>query len=135
MPSIIDPLTEFVAVLAALSMASERLVEILKGLVPSLNLENPDPRKEGMRKAAIQFLAVAAGIATAALAYPAVADVFKEPSAGTIFALGLLASGGSGFWNGILTYLKNLKDIRKAEVARLKGPDRGGGPATSANKA
>ena len=122
MPPMIDPLTEIVALLAALSMASERLVEIIKGLIPSLNQENPNPKKEGWRKAAIQFLAVGAGILTAILAYPALDTVFKEPGAGTILALGLLASGGSGFWNGILTYLKNVKDIKKGEALRLRPP-------------
>lgn len=120
MPAMIDPLTEIVALLAALSMASERLVEIIKGLIPGLNQENSDPRKEGWRKAAIQLLAVGAGITTALLAYPALGTVFKEPGAGTVLALGLLASGGSGFWNGILAYLKNVKDIKKGEVQRLR---------------
>jgi len=36
-----------VSLLAALSVAAERLVEILKGLVPFLNQENPDARKTG----------------------------------------------------------------------------------------
>jgi hypothetical protein len=29
-------------------------------------------------------------------------------------ALGLLASGGSGFWNSILTYVNKAKDIKVA---------------------
>ena len=33
-----------------------------------------------------------------------------------LFALGFLASGGSGLWNAALTYLLKVKDI-KAEVA------------------
>jgi hypothetical protein len=32
------------------------------------------------------------------------------------FALGLLASGGSGFWNSILTYVTKAKDIKAAEA-------------------
>jgi hypothetical protein len=35
-------------------------------------------------------------------------------------ALGLLASGGSGFWNAVLGYVKNVKDIKKSELQRLK---------------
>jgi len=31
-------------------------------------------------------------------------------------ALGLLASGGSGFWNSILTYVTKAKDIKAAEA-------------------
>jgi hypothetical protein len=31
-------------------------------------------------------------------------------------ALGLLASGGSGFWNSILTYVTKAKDVKAAEA-------------------
>ena len=34
----------------------------------------------------------------------------------SIFGLGLLASGGSGFWNSILTYVTKVKDIKKIEA-------------------
>jgi hypothetical protein len=40
-------LTTIVSLLVALSVASERLVEIIKGLVPFLNQQNVDPKKEG----------------------------------------------------------------------------------------
>jgi len=30
--------------------------------------------------------------------------------------LGLLASGGSGFWNSILTYVAKAKDLKAAEA-------------------
>jgi len=39
-----------------------------------------------------------------------------DNSAG-LFVLGLLASGGSGFWNSILSYLLKVKDI-KGEVLK-----------------
>jgi hypothetical protein len=31
-------------------------------------------------------------------------------------ALGLLASGGSGFWNSILAYITKAKDVKAAEA-------------------
>ena len=108
-------LTTIVSLLVALSVASERLVEIIKGLFPFLNQQNVDPKKEGWRKAAIQFLAVPAGIITAFLAKPAIPDFFPDHFTTTL-AVGLLASGGSGFWNSILTYVTRAKDIKGAEA-------------------
>ncbi len=113
-----------VALLVALSIASERLVEIIKGAVPPLNQENPDPAKEGRRKAALQFLAVLAGIVTTWLAWPAIDSMegLKLPANRVmgILALGLLASGGSGFWNSVLTYVTQVKDIKEEELKQKK---------------
>ena len=115
----VNTLSTVVALLVALSVASERLVEIIKGLFPSLNLENEDKTKEGWRKAALQVLAVLAGIVTALLAGPALRGV-SEPlgSVPGMIALGLLASGGSGFWNAILTYVKLVKDIKEKSLSQ-----------------
>ena len=43
--------------------------------------------------------------------------LFRSPDdwTGTL-ALGLLASGGSGFWNSILTYVTKAKDLKAAEA-------------------
>lgn len=114
-----DPtkLTTIVSLLVALSVASERLVEIIKGLIPILNQQNPDPKKEGWRKAFLQILAVAAGIITACIAGAAIPTDIGIPDDFTgKLALGLLASGGSGFWNSILTYVTKAKDIKGAEA-------------------
>lgn len=96
-------------------MASERLVEIIKGAIPWLNQQNSNPRTEGWRKAIIQFLAVVAGIITAYLASPAIPAFIPHDFTGKL-ALGLLASGGSGFWNSILTYVTSAKDIKAADA-------------------
>jgi energy-converting hydrogenase Eha subunit A len=92
-------LTTVISLLIALSIASERLVDIIKGLVPWLNQQRRKPAEEGWRKAALQILAViAAGITTAWLASAAMPKGVGIPDdwTGTL-ALGLLASGGSGF--------------------------------------
>jgi O-antigen ligase len=111
-----------VALLVSLSVASERLVEIIKGLFPSLNQENSDPKKEGWRRAGLQALAVLAGIITALLARPAIQGMEKWDTLAGTLAIGFLASGGSGFWNAILTYVKNVKDIKKHEAEQRKQP-------------
>jgi hypothetical protein len=113
-----------VTLLVALSLASERLVEIIKGMVPFLNTENPDAQKERLRRLVLHLLAVAAGMLTAYLAKPVISDApaFKEvignSGLGQVWALGLLASGGSSFWNSILSYLLKVKNIKEAEAVQ-----------------
>ncbi|MBE0476693.1 MAG: hypothetical protein IBX62_06340 [Coriobacteriia bacterium] len=127
-------LTSIVSVLIVLSIASERLVEIVKGLFTPLGVEQTDPRMEGFRRAALQALAVLAGILTAFLARSLIPSGLLPESAGVwpVLALGLLASGGSGFWNSILGYLGQVKEVKKVEVEeravdlRLKEEDLAG---------
>jgi hypothetical protein len=121
-------LTTVLALLVALSVAAERLAEIIKGVFPCLNQENADPKKERWRKIALQLLAGGCGVLTAYLAGPAIRGVVPEAwtTGWGLLALGLLASGGSGFWNAVLGYVKNVKDIKKLEkldiLRRQAGP-------------
>jgi hypothetical protein len=73
-----------------------------------------DETQEGWRKAALQVLA---GITTAWLSSAAIPKGVGIPNdwTGTL-ALGLLASGGSGFWNSILTHVTKSKDLKAAEA-------------------
>lgn len=118
----LSALSTVIAVLIVLSVASERLVEIIKGFIPALDKENDDPQKESRRKAYLHILAVVAGIATAFLAREAleasVPDAWNTTTG--VLALGLLASGGSGFWNSILGYVNEVKKLKKEEVAEKK---------------
>src|SRR6266446_10256675 len=83
-------LTTAISLLVALSIASERLVDIIKGLVPWLNQQQRKPAEEGWRKATLQVLAVIAGITTAWLASAAIPKGVGIPDdwTGTL-ALGL----------------------------------------------
>jgi O-antigen/teichoic acid export membrane protein len=118
--SSLNVLTTVVSVLIVLSVSAERLVEIVKGLIPFLSKENEDADKERWRKLVLQVLAVVAGILTAFLAEPLLPDEVKKNlhlTTSSIVALGFLSSGGSGFWNGILGYLKGIKDIKQVQAA------------------
>jgi hypothetical protein len=113
----INSLAVIVALLIALSVASERLVAIVKGVIPFLNQENSNPTLEGWRTSALQVLAVAAGIVTALLARPLIPSIVPGwDNIPALLALGLLASGGSGFWNSIQGYVNQVKDIKKLEA-------------------
>jgi hypothetical protein len=117
-------LSTIVTFILALSIASERLVEIIKGFIPDLNKEASDPDAEGRRRAYLQLLAVFAGILTTFLAWdyiPLNAQIKSEADKyWSILGFGLLASGGSGFWNSILTYITKVKDIKKVEADEKK---------------
>ena len=114
-------LTSLVSLILALSIASERLVEIIKGFFPGLDKENPDPIAEGRRRSYLQILAVISGIVTAFLAqnyFPV--GIVKPTENWSVLGLGLLASGGSGLWNSVLTYATKIKDIKKVEADTAK---------------
>jgi hypothetical protein len=122
-----ESILSFVTLLIALSVASERLVEIIKNAIPWLNQKKEDPKEEGWRKSVLQALAVVAGIVTAILAGPAVGGIISGPwdTVSGIIALGLLASGGSGLWNSVLTYLLKVKDIKGAQAKQVESTSGG----------
>lgn len=113
-----------VSVILALSVASERLVEIIKGWNTFLNTKSIDPTKENKRKTCIHILSLLSGCLTVFLAWnflptelTAGLTILQQLMAG--FALGLLASGGSSFWNSILTYMLGLKELKRLEVSLM----------------
>lgn len=84
----LDKLTAIVTLILTLSVASERLVEIVKGffpewftVIPTLE-ETADAKvieeKEARRKANVSILAVVCGIITALLASPIISSIFKD---------------------------------------------------------
>jgi hypothetical protein len=117
----LNNISSIVALLAALSVASERLVEIIKGMLPFLSQQSADPNAEGRRQTMLHILAVLSGMLTAWLASgtAAVQSVLPDSRLGWI-VIGLLASGGSGFWNSILGYVNKAKEVKKAEVENTK---------------
>jgi hypothetical protein len=119
----IEYLSTVVALLVVLSIASERLVEIIKGFVPFLNEEQQYLDKEGRRKAYLQLIAVAAGVVTALLTREAIGGIVPDRfnTTSCVLALGLLASGGSGLWNSVLGYANEAKKIKKKERENHEG--------------
>ena len=115
-------LTAIVTLILALSVASERLVEIIKGFIPVLEKTiTNDDAAEARRRSYLQILAVLSGILTAFLAQDYIPkEISDSLKSWSIVGLGLLASGGSGFWNSILTYATKVKDIKTVEADSAK---------------
>lgn len=118
-----DKAQMLVTVLVTLSMASERLVEAIKGLLPWLNMAKESEAADGPRRSVLLFLSFGAGVLSAFLgrdlihgAYPD----FDPNNVWSIVGLGILSSAGSGFWNAILTYLLKLKDLKEIAVQKAK---------------
>jgi hypothetical protein len=128
----LNVLTSFIALILAVSIAAERMVEVVKGWFPSLWLfkANADPVQEARRSAWIQCLAGMCGVIIAAAAK---IDVFADIQvrsgwnpqshvalyrAASWSITGILASGGSAFWNHTLDLIKAAKvqQEKKADI-------------------
>jgi len=118
----VNDLIPVVTLLVALSITSERLVEIIKGIWTWLGTEKTaNTKEEGYRRAILYLLAMVSGFVTAfttgksigwdQLGFPANTHWMVQ-----CLALGLLASGGSGFWNSILSNLVAAKAIKGTEA-------------------
>jgi hypothetical protein len=110
--SIVGSLSTFAALMAGISIAVERVVEIIKGAVPPL--ANPWPKYDTVRGGILQLLAAASGTIIASQ----MPDQIRSATPGGLGAqlnwqvyavIGLLSSGGSGAWNHILDILGALK--------------------------
>src|SRR6266567_3735420 len=98
-------ITKLISFFAALSVATERLTEIIKGL-PLLSdwfAVDKAGTKEELRKVSVQFVAVASGTLVSYLVGDAIGSQlnivgFADHKFLFSFVFGLLASGGSGVW-------------------------------------
>jgi hypothetical protein len=126
-----DQFSSLVAILLAISLATERLVTIVKTIWPnSLGEESldsngiVDQKKDRGRKLIIQFLSfLFAWLTSSFLTGAESLDLFgwikvgggDDPLKVHVVAVALLSMGGSAFWNNILGYTKAVKDIKVNE--------------------
>ena len=125
-----DRLSAFFTLMAAMSIAAERVVEIIKGIVPSLAATNPDVKKERRRHMTLQLVAALAGIAVAAAAHDQVNRLLDDflNSSGDVWGMGLMAvkyfilgvmvSGGSALWNHALDIVGAVKTVQEKKAAQ-----------------
>jgi len=116
--------------MAAMSIAAERVVEIIKGIVPSLAATDPDVKKERRRHMTLQLVAALAGIGVAAAAHDQVNRSFDDflNSSGDVWGMGLMAvkyvilgvmvSGGSALWNHALDIVGAVKTVQEKKAAQ-----------------
>ena len=126
-----DKLSTFFTLMAAMSIAAERVVEIIKGIFPSLAATDPDANKERRRHMVLQFLAALAGIVVAAAHVQVNSslgnfmnsdyDAWSLPGMGLMTVkyviIGVMVSGGSAMWNHALDIVGALKTVEEKKVA------------------
>jgi hypothetical protein len=126
-----EKLTALITIVLAVSLATDRLVTLIKSLIPQLADDPPvNPLVEEneqwkyWRKIAVQVIAfLAAWLTCSFLADKescdfiqciTISDDFKLP----VVVVALLSMGGSAFWSDLLGWAKAVKDIKKMERAK-----------------
>jgi hypothetical protein len=139
----IQELQTILAVVLAVSLATERLVAITKTVFPQLDDARPWSNEQ-MRRLVVQLVALLAAWVSAALFVDgdlslAQALVHRIGTGGNgvpVPLVALLATGGSAFWSQVVQYSSSVKTIaavrRDVAVAR-HGATREGGAATPRN--
>lgn len=119
----LDKLAALVSTILALSLAVERVIEILKGWIHIWPFApEEDGSKELRRCGAIHVLSAVIGGVIAGFGHIAIIGSWNVSSpwdnAANVILAGLLASGGSAFWNHVLDIVKASK-VGKEVQARL----------------
>jgi hypothetical protein len=145
-------LTTFITIAIALSVAAERVVEIVKGLLPNFWLfqSGATPTSEYRRVALIHCFSGICGGAAAALSKIDLLTYLQSPSIGStappapegllhatgaFVIAGLLTSAGSAFWNHVFDIVKATKVQQESAAIIAAGtkpvPPAPGGTTTS----
>ena len=115
----LETLTAFVTVLLALSVASERLVEIIKGFSEDLTGKKVEAGVERKRQLQIHLLSLLTSAIVVWLCQDYIVATLKLANWNVPqgIAFTILASGGSSLWNSILSYLLSVKNLKQQDVA------------------
>lgn len=121
----LTPLVSLFTLFASMSVAVERVIEILKGILPPLAKQQADVTREYIRSAILHLLSFFVGWAIAAISKIDISSMLKL-NAGACshdfwcwryVVVGLLASGGSAFWNHLLDMVKAAKIQKESDAA------------------
>src|SRR5580693_8871879 len=102
-----NQLQALLALLVTLSVSVERVVEMLKGIIPKL--ADKWPTGDNIRCAILQLIAASVGFCIAWQAHIKIDSFPNLPDLATWILLGLLSSGGSGVWNHALDIVQAVK--------------------------
>ena len=123
----LDNLSELSTFLAAISLATERLVVIVKTIFPRLGVKSgasaAESEDEADRSRRLMVLGVAYVCALATAWIVAGSWAVEYGSHGrsvSIFGVALLACGGSAFWAQVVSFASAAKDARQYESRRIR---------------
>jgi len=115
-------IVKLISLILAVSIASERLVTLIKTIFPNLAAApatgKPEASATGiLKKVLLMAIAFGCGWLTASfLPQPITVGQFTIP----VPIMGLLASGGSAFWTNLLGYVSGLKDLSNQKAVQTK---------------
>ena len=129
-------ITKLISIVLAISLASERLVTLIKTFFPSLASTTADPGtgvpppvagKEQRRQLLVMAIAfISAWLTASFCAKGGNFDPFGSIDIGPpatlipVWVFGLLASGGSAFWTSLLGYVKAVKGVNTQTFLQQK---------------
>jgi hypothetical protein len=116
--------TNLLSFFAALSVATERITEIIKGL-PGLSnwfaREDLKATAEEFRKVSVQLVAVLAGMVVSYLVRDQItAQLHLSLQWYSYVVLGAISSGGSGLWNSALDIVREVNTQKQLVTAGMK---------------
>jgi len=124
MEALMHNASTLIAFLAGLSVATERVVEVIKGLpgISAFLTVDRAGTAEEARKATVQLVAIVVGSILAAMTYGQLPAQATLPHGGwqvyTLF--GVMASGGSGLWNSALDIVRETNTQKQLITEKLK---------------
>lgn len=123
-----DKITGLLGFFAALSVATERITEIVKG-IPWLShwfvIEKTNEVTEEFRKISVQLVAVIVGVLVSYLVREPLAKQLNisdttQISSWWYLVFGAMASGGSGIWNSALDIVREVNKQKQLVTDGMK---------------
>jgi len=112
-----DEIAKALTLVAGVSVAVERVTEILKQMIPFLADEKSNARMENLRRAGVQILACTVGTY---IAWQGHLQLASHGGAVAYVLIGAMSSGGSAFWNHALDAVRATKLSKEAEASSLQ---------------
>ncbi|MCD4735490.1 MAG: hypothetical protein K8R53_05570 [Bacteroidales bacterium] len=123
----IEAISELIAVVLAISLATERMVLMIRTpqkllwIIPLglwLNEENKEyPKKDGPRQLMLQLISFLCAIFTvgwfAVDGWNPLGSISIASQTMPLWLIAILATGGSSFWKNLLGYTKAIRDEKK----------------------
>ena len=123
----LDNFSELSTFLAAMSLATERLVVIVKTIFPGLSAKSPakpgqsDDEADRVRRLIVLGVAYVCALATGWIVADGWTIEFGTHGRSiSIFGVALLACGGSAFWAQVVSFASAAKDARQFETKKLR---------------